>query len=412
MELTSLNPLNANAGHRSTPTRTDDLRESDEAYPIVVHSHLHWDWVWQRPQQFLSRISNRHSVLFVQEPIAVEGLAAPRARIREAEGLPNLTVLTLEFPPALIAAREACDDAQYRLVRETLTGPLGRKFARPVQWFYDPMAVVPFAGKMEERAVVYDCMDQLSQFRGAPPELIRRERELLNLADVVFAGGPKIHKAKCLINTNCHCYGCGVDVKHFGRAAVASTSIPDDLSALPGPRLGYFGVVDERMDYELVAALADAHPEWSVVIIGPWTKVDPATFPQRANLHWFGGRDYQQLPNYVKGFDVCLMPFAINEATEFINPTKALEYMAAARPIVSTAIEDVVLQFSDVVHVAHNRDGFIQACKEAVQRPDQQRIARGRELASCNSWEEIVDRLEGHIEDALETRRQLEIFAA
>lgn len=412
MELTSLNPLNANAGHRSTATRTDDLRESDEAYPIVVHSHLHWDWVWQRPQQFLSRISHRHSVLFVQEPIAVEGLAAPRARIREAEGLPNLTVLALEFPRPLIAAREACDDAQYRLVREALTGSLGRKFARPVQWFYDPMAVVPFAGKMEERAVVYDCMDQLSQFRGAPPELIRRERELLNLADVVFAGGPKIHKAKRLVNTNCHCYGCGVDVKHFGRAAAASTSIPDDLSALPGPRLGYFGVVDERMDYELVAALADAHPEWSVVIIGPWTKVDPGTFPQRANLHWFGGRDYQQLPNYVKGFDVCLMPFAINEATEFINPTKALEYMAAARPIVSTAIEDVVLQFSDVVHVAHNRDGFIQACEEAVQRPDQQRIARGRELASGNSWEEIVDRLEGHIEDALETRRQLEIFAA
>ncbi|MDB6116767.1 MAG: glycosyltransferase [Verrucomicrobiaceae bacterium] len=406
--MTSFNSLNVAAGHRASHRPP----ASGEAYPIIVHSHLHWDWVWQRPQQFLSRMSARHPVLFVQEPTAVPDLTAPRARVRDAEKHPNITVLDLEFPASLKANREACDDAQYRLVREALSGPLGRKFQRPVQWFYDPMAVVPFGGKMEARAVVYDCMDQLSHFRGAPPELIRREQELLKLANVVFAGGPKIHNAKSPYNPNCHCYGCGVDVEHFGRAAAASTTIPEDLQALPGPRLGYFGVVDERMDYELVAALADAHPEWSVVIIGPWTKVDPATFPQRANLHWLGGRDYQQLPNYVKGLDVCLMPFAINEATEFINPTKALEYMAAARPIVSTPIEDVVLQFSDIVHVAHDHQGFIQACEEAIQRPDFQRTNRGRERASMNSWEAIVARLEGHIAEALESQRHSNLFAA
>lgn len=342
----------------------------------------------------------------------MEGLASARSRIREAENFPNVQILTPEFPAALMSRRDERDRAHYQLVRETLTGSLGRTFARPVQWFYDPMAVVPFAGRMNERAVVYDCMDQLSQFRGASPELVHRERKLLSLADVVFAGGPKIHKAKRRLNANCHCYGCGVDVKHFGRAAVASTKIPDDLAAIPGPRLGYFGVVDERMDYDLVAVLADAHPEWSVVIIGPWIKVDRATFPQRPNLHWLGGRDYQQLPNYVKGLDVCLMPFAINEATEYINPTKALEYMAAARPIVSTPIEDVVLQFSEIVSVARDHGGFIRACEEAVQRPDRARIERGRELAARNSWENIVARLESHIEDALDVRRVLENAAA
>jgi glycosyltransferase involved in cell wall biosynthesis len=412
MELPSGTSHQATSGNDRVATRHQNSTELSAEYPIVVHSHLRWDWVWQRPQQFLSRISTRHPVLFVEEPVAVATLRKPRATIRQAEHSPNVTILTPELPSEMMADRESIDQEQYRLVRETLTGPLGRTFERPVQWFYDPMAVVPFAGKMDERAVVYDCMDQLSQFHGAPAELVRRERALLGLADVVFAGGPKIHQAKRTMNTNCHCYGCGVDVEHFRRASLPATVVPDDLSCLPGPRLGYFGVVDERMDYELVAMLADSHPEWSVAIIGPWTKVDPARFPQRANLHWLGGRDYQQLPSYVKGLDVCLMPFAINAATEFINPTKALEYMAASRPIVSTAIEDVVLQFSEVVHVARSREAFVLTCEEAVARPNTQRILRGRELANLNSWEAIVAQLEAHINDALEVRRDLEIVAA
>jgi hypothetical protein len=189
---------NLTASLTNIPTKTVARRVTNrrERYPIIVHSHLRWDWVWQRPQQFLSRISKRHRVLFVEEPMAVDGLTKPRAELREVAGLPNLTVVQTEYPPELLKDRDAVDDAQYRLVQETLAGPLGRSFRRPVQWFYDPMAVVPFAGKMDERAIVYDCMDQLSQFRGAPPELVRRERELLTRAHVVFAGGPKIHKAK------------------------------------------------------------------------------------------------------------------------------------------------------------------------------------------------------------------------
>jgi glycosyltransferase involved in cell wall biosynthesis len=397
-------------------TRSANARNSDGAgalnYPILVHSHLRWDWVWQRPQQFLSRLSKRHPILFVEEPLAVEGLTAPRAELRDVADFPNLTVLRTEFPPAMLDDRAALDAEQKRLVLATLAGPLGATFERPVQWFYDPMAAPVFAGQMDERAIVYDCMDQLSQFRGAPPELIRRERELLSFADVVFAGGPKIWKAKRKLNANCHSYGCGVDVRHFGKARAAETEVPADLAALPGPRLGYFGVVDERMDYALLNALATAHPEWSIAIIGPACKVDPANFPQHRNLHFLGGRDYDQLPAYVKGFDVCMMPFAINEATEFINPTKALEYMATARPIVSSAIEDVVLQFSGVVHIAQNHAEFIAACERAVSSPDAERTARGVEMAKHNSWEAIVAKLEGHIADVLLKRQRSETAAA
>ncbi len=195
-------------------------------------------------------------------------------------------------------------------------------------------------------------------------------------------------------------------MNHFGKARRAKTVVPADLASLPGPRLGYFGVVDERMDYELVSALASAHPEWSVAIIGPACKVDTARFPRHPNLRFLGRRDYDELPAYVKGLDVCLMPFAMNEATEFINPTKALEYMATARPIVSTAVEDVVLQFSDVVSIARSHREFIAMCEKAIHASDAAQIARGIQLAKRNSWEAIVARMEAHIADALVGKRQ------
>jgi glycosyltransferase involved in cell wall biosynthesis len=274
------------------------------------------------------------------------------------------------------------------------------------------MAVTAFAGHLNERAIVYDCMDQLSKFRAAPAELVRRERELLAIADVVFAGGPKIWKDKRNYNANCYSFGCGVDVEHFGKAADPATVVPADIANLPRPLYGYIGVVDERIDYDLIAALAAANTGGSIVMVGPWTKVDPSTFPRRENLHWLGQRDYGLLPAYAKGFDVCLMPFALNEATEFINPTKALEYMAAGRPIVSTAIEDVVLQFEDVVKVARTREDFVTRCERAAQLPNVVAIRRGLKLAKANTWESIVSQLEAHVMSVLANRRSMATDAA
>lgn len=376
---------------------------SDEDYPIVVHSHLRWDWVWQRPQQFLSRLSRRHPILFIEEPARLDDIEEPRCQVRQAKDHPGVTLLRTEFPPSYFQNREQLDAGQKMFVMEVLESPLGKLFANPVLWFYDPMAGVTFLGQHNERAVVYDCMDQLSQFRGAHPELIRRERILLQQADVVFAGGPKIYSAKKDFNPNCYSYGCGVDSAHFGSAITDETEIPEDARGLNSPVLGFFGVVDERMDMDLVGAVADAHPEWSLLIIGPVTKIDPESRPQRPNIHWLGGRDYAQLPGYCKAMDVCLLPFAINEATEFINPTKVLEYMATGRPIVSRAIEDVVNQFSDVVATAVTFEQFIEACEAAVEAPDAKRCAAGRDMARANTWERIVANMEQHIADVLPT---------
>jgi glycosyltransferase involved in cell wall biosynthesis len=262
------------------------------------------------------------------------------------------------------------------------------------------LAAPAFLGQLNEIAVVYDCMDELSQFKFAPRELIEREQLLLSRADVVFAGGRKMWQSKSRFNGNCHFYGCGVDTAHFGLARSGSTPVPDDIAHLRAPILGYFGVVDERMDYELIAKLADAERDWDIVMVGPTAKIDERDLPRRTNLHWLGGREYSQLPAYAKAFDVCLMPFALNEATEYINPTKALEYMATATPIVSTPVPDVVSNFASALHIAHSHDEFIALCRAAIKEPDKTLIKSGLHLAQENTWEAIVAKLEAHLEDA------------
>ena len=380
-------------------------------YSIIAHSHLGWDWVWQRPQQFLSRLSRNHRILFVESPIPRQELARSRRTLRDVPDFPNVLVLQIEVPAAKWNDGTWVDTERRRILLSVLDGPLGEMFRAPVQWFYDPMAVTAFAGHLNERAIVYDCMDELSLFRGAPMELVRRERELLSFADIVFAGGPKIWEAKRLLNQNCFCLGCGVEADHFGKARDLKLAIAPEIASLPHPIFGYIGVVDERIDYDLLGKLARL-TAGSVVMVGPWTKVDPADFPHRPNLHWLGGRDYVDLPAFARAFDVCLMPFAMNEATRFINPTKALEYMATGRPIVSTPVEDVVRQFGEVVAIANDQDAFIAQCQRYARQPDRRRIELGLLLAQRNSWDSVVAQIENHVEDTLARKRSLDVTAA
>jgi glycosyltransferase involved in cell wall biosynthesis len=368
--------------------------------PIIVFSHLGWDWVWQRPQQFLSRFARRHRVLFVETYCA--DVECTRVDLHPAEGHPNLTLLRMHLPAARWADAAFIDQERRRALKATLAGALAGKFAHPLLWFYDPMAVVPFAGQLNERAIVYDCMDELSQFRGAPPELIERERQLLEQADVVFCGGQKMRKKRLPLNPNTHFYGTGVDVDHFGAALTEALAVAPEIAAFGGaPVLGYFGVIDERIDYELLRKLADARADWHVVMVGPAAKVDPADFPRRPNLHWIGGRPYAQLPALAKGFSVAMMPFALNAATEYINPTKALEYMATGRPVVSTALDEVRMNFGAVARIARTHQEFIALCDREVSAPSRVRIRRGLRLAADNTWEAIVAKMEGHIADVL-----------
>jgi glycosyltransferase involved in cell wall biosynthesis len=371
---------------------------------LIVHSHLRWDFVWQRPQQLLSRLSARAPVLFVEEPMHPKELAQPRLDV--STPLPNV----YRVVPMLPASLRGKYDASILLVRDLLGRligdgtPLGELFARPIHWFYTPMPAPAMIGGFNEIGIVYDCMDELSKFRFAPSELVDREAYLLAEADVVFAGGYRLAESKARRHRNVHFFGCGVDLAHFGTARDGDTLVHEALAPLNAPVAGYYGVIDERIDYPLLAALAALLPDVAVVMVGPVVKVDPRVLPQAPNIHWLGQRNYAELPALVKGFDVCLMPFALNESTEYINPTKTLEYMAAGKPIVSTAIADVVHHFTPVVAVADDIGAFVAAVRDGIERPNATLITHGVEQARQNSWDSIVARMQRVMDRALTPR--------
>ncbi|MGZ8378836.1 MAG: glycosyltransferase [Gemmatirosa sp.] len=373
--------------------------------PIVVHSHLRWDFVWQRPQQLLSRFATSSPVLFVEEPVWADDLTTPALELSTpmrgiTRAIPRLPgTLRDKGDEAIVATRALLVQAMAR------GGALAGQFTAPVQWFYTPMPAPVMLGAFGEQAVVYDCMDELSQFRFAPPELVERERLLVSRADVVFTGGYRLWQSKSKLHPNVHFFGCGVDSAHFAKARLSETQRPADVLETDAPILGYYGVIDERVDYALVGHLAAQLPDCQVVMVGPVVKVDPRELPQAPNLHWLGQKTYNELPAYAKCFDVALMPFALNEATEYINPTKTLEYMAAGKPIVSTAVADVVRNFTPIVKVARSHDGYVAAVRSAVACPDPEMIARGIGMAKDASWESIVGTMQGLIA-ATQTRRQ------
>jgi glycosyltransferase involved in cell wall biosynthesis len=374
----------------------------DADRPLIVHSHLRWDFVWQRPQQIFSRLAQRHRVLFTEEPMEDDG--PPRLIVTEP--YPNV----FRAVPVLPRGAHAGADAQWAATLPMLQHALSHhpllcgQFESPVQWFYSPMTAPHFLGRFGADCVVYDCMDELANFRFAPPDIAQREQLLIRHADVVFTGGYRLFESKSNYHDNVHFYGCGVDVAHYGTARLEQTVVPQELADLPGPVFGYFGVIDERIDYDLIDRLAAEFSDASVAMVGPVVKVDPAMLPSRPNIHWFGQRSYDELPALVKGFDVCLMPFAMNESTQFINPTKTLEYMAAGKPIVSTAVPDVLRNFTPIVEVATDHDGFVDAVGQAYRAPCAELLARGLERARQASWESTVQAMRKHVLAALEAR--------
>ena len=352
---------------------------------IVVFSHLRWDFVFQRPQHLLTRLAKHYPVLFVEEPVQYDG--APF--MEQTSPVPGVTVCRAHTPLPLVGFH----DDQLALL-QPLVGNLVPPGEKPIAWFYTPMAL-PLLQGLEPSLVVYDCMDELSAFKNPPKQLLQRETALLNLADLVFAGGPSLYEAKRTRHANAHCFPSSVDVAHFGQALDRGRSHPSQ-AAIPRPRLGFYGVIDERFDTGLVAAMADAHPEWQVVLAGPVFKIDQGELPQRANIHYLGQQPYEALPELLAGWDVCLLPFALNEATRFISPTKVLEYMAAELPIVSTPIADVARPYGHVVQIAEGPQQFVAACERALALSPGERdemIAKMREIVANTSWDTTADRM-------------------
>ncbi|MBA4064284.1 MAG: UDP-galactopyranose mutase [Isosphaera sp.] len=326
--------------------------------PLVVFSHLRWDFVFQRPQHLMTRLARTRPVLFVEEPVHDPTGAGWDLR----EAAPNLTVCRPRTP----APAGGFCDAQYPHLAPLVRRLVGDRAAGGYDlWFYTPMAL-PLADGLSPRVVAYDCMDELSAFQFAPPQLLDLEARLLARADVVFTGGPSLYRAKKDRHPNCHCFPSSVEAAHFARAATGELPDPPAQAGIPRPRLGFFGVIDERFDRDLLAAVADLRPDYQFVMVGPVAKVDPADLPRRANIHYLGQQAYADLPAFLSGWDVALLPFVRNEATRFISPTKTVEYMAAGKPVVSTPIADVADPYGEMVGLADTPGTFAAACDKML----------------------------------------------
>lgn len=350
---------------------------------LICLSHLRWNFVFQRPQQLMTRCANDRRVFYFEEPIfdAVES----ELRISRDRGV-YVCVPHLRRDLSRAAINTELRNLLYELQVKS-------KITHPVMWYYTPMAL-EFSRDLTSSAIVFDCMDELSAFRHAPPELLKLEAELLKRADLVFTGGQSLYEAKQERHRRVYAFPSSVDVPHFLSARQGKTD-PQDQLALPHPRLGFFGVVDERMDLNLLDTIAARRAQWQLIILGPCVKIDPAMLPRRPNIHYLGMKQYEELPAYLSGWDVALLPFAKNESTKFISPTKTPEYLAAGRPVVSTSVRDVVRPYGEqgLVHIADEPTAFIDAIEQALDPPQAGWRERVDRMLSEMSWDRTWDEM-------------------
>lgn len=365
---------------------------------IICFSHLRWNFVFQRPQHLMVRFAKERKVIIFEEPTLADG-SIPTIDLSQDDAS-GVMVATPRLPDGM------SEDQREHALCSLLKGLVGeRGIEAPILWYYTPM-MLGFSDWLAEDAavVVYDCMDELSNFKFAPERLKTLEKALVARADVVFTGGYSLYEAKRGWHLNIHPFPSSVDVAHFAKAR-SGLETPADQASIPSPRLGFYGVIDERMDLELIAALADAHPEWSIVMVGPVVKIDPADLPRRDNIFYLGGKSYAELPAYLGGWDVALMPFAINESTRFISPTKTPEYLAGGRPVVSTAIVDVRRHYGDLdaVIVADTHREFIAGCETALalSRSGKGWLKPVDALLSQLSWDRTQEQMARLVDEAL-----------
>jgi glycosyltransferase involved in cell wall biosynthesis len=348
---------------------------------VVCMSHLRWDFVFQRPQHLLTRFAQHSTLYYFEEPTFYDG-AQPHLDITTREG-GNINIIVAHLPNGLTP--QESDEKQIELINRFLAE---RNLDEYILWYYTPMAL-EITRQLQPVLTVFDCMDELSAFKGAPPRLRELETEIFKRADLVFTGGQSIYEIKKDQHPKVYAFPSSIDKAHFAQAQVELPQ-PADQANIPHPRFGFYGVVDERFDIELLRGMAALRPDWHFVIIGPVVKIDAAILPQGENIHYLGSKNYKELPTYLSGWDVALLPFALNESTKYISPTKTPEYLAAGKPVVSTSITDVVRPYGEMglVHIADTPETFVAAIEKALaQRNNAEWQAKTKEFLAGISWD-------------------------
>jgi UDP-galactopyranose mutase len=357
-----------------------------ETSDLLVFSHLRWDFVFQRPQHLLSRHAKHRRVFYFEEPVF--GMTeVPRLHLRETSE--NVLVVIPYLPSNIEVSK--MEAAMTDLVDELI---YEEELIDYSVWYYTPMAL-NFTRHLEPRAIIFDCMDELSLFKNAPQSLIDLESELMKRADVVYTGGHSLYEAKKQNHHNIHPFPSSIDYSHFAQARQRLVE-PDDQVNIPHPRVGFYGVIDERFNIELLADMANQRPDLHFVVVGPVVKIDPRTLPRKANIHYLGKKEYHALPLYLAGWDCAMMPFALNDSTRFISPTKTPEFLAAGRPVVSTSINDVVNPYGvqKLVHIADTAEEFVAAIDKAMdERKNPEWMDRVDHVLKHNSWDITFEKM-------------------
>jgi UDP-galactopyranose mutase len=368
---------------------------------LICFSHLRWNFVFQRPQHLMSRFARDMDVTYWEEPVEIGAGEAAFLQVRDAGDGSMVRIAVPHLPQGMPeGAREAALSRLLDAHLAAVRGPL-------IAWYYTPM-MLPFSKHITPDVTVYDAMDELSKFKFAPEHLLSYEQELIDRADVVFTGGSSLYEAKKDRHHSVHCFPSSVDRTHFAKARARQFD-PGDQEELPRPRLGFYGVIDERFDTELLDRVAEMRPDWQFVMVGPVVKISEDELPKRRNIHYLGGKTYAELPAYLSGWDVALMPFAMNESTQFISPTKTPEYLAGGRPVVSTPIRDVVRHYGHLegVKIAATAEEFVAACEAALAlsaNPESDWLAEADLMLSAASWDTTQARMSALIGDVLGTR--------
>lgn len=363
-------------------SETPQISSSSPDIPaLVCLSHLRWDFVYQRPQHLLSRCAQTRRVFVVEEPMSS---ADETCWLAIGQRECGVWVVVPHLPEGL--SEEEAIALQGQMLDALFAEA---QIQAPILWYYTPMAL-PFSQHLDASAVVYDCMDELSAFKGAHPELQAREARLFQRANLVFTGGRSLYEVKQHQHPSVHAFPSSIEVEHFAQAREAIAE-PADQDGIPHPRLGFYGVIDERMDLELLDSIAQVRPDWHLVMIGPVVKIDPEVLPHHPNIYYLGGKSYAELPAYLAGWDVALLPFARNESTRFISPTKTPEYLAAGKPVVSTSIRDVVRPYGEekLVHIADTVPDFVEAIAAALKQTETEPdwLDRVDAFLSQTSWD-------------------------
>jgi glycosyltransferase involved in cell wall biosynthesis len=384
-------------------------RDGGGGFDLICISHVPWDGIWQRNQQTMSRFSRSERVVYARPLNALEASDNLRHLSsffgkRVNDNLMVINPVTLWGDTRFGLIRRVNRFVVVSFIRFGMKR-MGFRGRPRVLWFYFPRCEA-ICGAFGEELVVYDIQDEYTTWTNATRDIGDRERQLLRKAGLVFTGTNSLFRKKRPYNENIHFIQNGVEVEHFGLAMQEETEIPGDLKPLPRPVIGYFGLIGDRIDETIIRTIADRRPEWSVVLIGP-VREEMCHIPDRKNIYLLGQRDYSSLPGYLKGFDVAIIPYMLNKTTMDLNPTKLLEYMAGGRPVVSTAMADVVELFHDYVYVAHDPEEFLRMTEEAVVNPDNDLVRRGVLFAGKFTWEAMVKRMRGMIIDEIESKQAL-----